>query len=166
MTSPMGRRVVAHWADTRPAWLWSRDGSTLIWRNAAARLFSAKLKKGSVRLAPEPIPIRGLVARLIRLGAPGRSSLSRVQFLSGGKPVAATCSCTPITLWDDEPALLLVGVDPILAELTENAELPPTDALITRILPQGTSYALVRDGEVIEGAMAGEPVARLPADSR
>jgi len=133
MTSPMGRRVVAHWADPRPAWLWSRDGSTLIWRNAAARLFSAKLKKGSVRLAPEPIPIKGLVARLIRLGSPGRSSLSRVQFLSGGKPVAATCSSTPIALWDGEAALLLVGVDPIPAELSANADLPPTDALEARV---------------------------------
>ena len=167
MTSPMGRRVVAHWADPRPAWLWSRDGSTLIWRNAAARLFSAKLKKGSVRLAPEPIPIKGLVARLIRLGSPGRSSLSRVQFLSGGKPVAATCSSTPIALWDGEVALLLVAVDPISAELSANADLPPTDALITRLLPEGTSYALVRDGEVVEGETpaVAEPIAQLAADS-
>jgi len=159
---------VAHWADPRPAWLWSRDGSTLIWRNAAARLFNARLKKGSLRLSPEPIPIKGLVSRLIRLGSPGRASLSRVQFLSGGKPVAATCSSTPITLWDGETALLLVGVDPIAAELAESAELPVTDALITRLLPKGSSYAILRDGEVVEGGKAAgqEPVAQLAADSR
>jgi PAS domain-containing protein len=168
MTSPTARRIVAHWADPRPAWLWSRDGSSLIWRNAAARLFNARLKKGTVRLSPEPIPIKGLVARLIRLGAPGRASLSRVQFLSGGKPVAATCSCTPVTLWDGEAALLLVGVDPVPTELAANADLPATDALITRLLPQGTSYALVRDGAVIEGNKPGtaQPIVQLPADSR
>ena len=84
-----------HWADQRPAWLWSADGSTLIWRNTAARLFNARAKKDRVKLSPEAVPIRGQVARLIRLGSLGRSSLSRVQFLAGEKPVATTCSCTP-----------------------------------------------------------------------
>ena len=41
-------------------------------------------------LAPQPTPIKGQVARLIRLGSPGRSSLSRMQFLAGGRPTAAT----------------------------------------------------------------------------
>ena len=95
ITSPTARRVLMHWADQRPAWLWSADGSTLIWRNTAARLFNARPKKDRVKLSPEAVPIRGQVARLIRLGSLGRSSLSRVQFLAGEKPVATTCSCTP-----------------------------------------------------------------------
>src|SRR5689334_2675813 len=92
------RRILMHWADHRPAWLWSADGSTLLWHNNAARLFNGKLKKSGLKLAAEAVPIRGQVARLIRLGALGRSSLSRVQFLAGDKPVATTCSCTPLTL--------------------------------------------------------------------
>ena len=63
---------------------------------------TAKIKKSGLKLAPEAVPIKGQVARLIRLGPPGRSSLSRVQFLAGDKPVAATCSCTPLTLPDGE----------------------------------------------------------------
>src|SRR5262245_41916326 len=102
-----------YWADSRPAWLWSREGSTLLGHNRAARYFNAKVKKSGLRLAPEAVPISGSVARLIRLGTIGRSSLSRVQFLSGEKPVAATCSCTPLAMPEDETALLLVSVDAI-----------------------------------------------------
>jgi hypothetical protein len=86
ITSPAARRILVHWADQRPAWLWSQDGSTLLWRNASARLFNGKLKKTGLKLGAEPVPIKGQVARLIRLGAIGRSSLSRVQFLAGDRP--------------------------------------------------------------------------------
>ena len=49
--SPTARRVLAHWADARPAWLWSQDGETLLWRNEAARFFHGKVKKRGVKLA-------------------------------------------------------------------------------------------------------------------
>ncbi len=112
ITSPTGRRILMHWADPRPAWLWSHDGSTLLWRNASARLFNAKIKKHGLKLSAESVPIKGQIARLIRLGSIGRSSLSRVQFLAGDKPVATTCSCTPLTTEEGEAALLLVGGRP------------------------------------------------------
>ena len=143
-----------HWADQRPAWLWSADGSTLIWRNTAARLFNARAKKDRVKLSPEAVPIRGQVARLIRLGSLGRSSLSRVQFLAGEKPVATTCSCTPLAMPSGETALLLVGVDPIPTEIRDGAgELPP-DAMSEALFPAGTSYRLAEPGEVPEDAVA------------
>ena len=108
--SPAARRILVHWADARPAWLWSGDGSTLLWRNAAARFFNAKLKKYGLKLAPEPVPIKGQVARLIRLGSPGRSSLSRIRFLAGGRPVSTTCTVTPIELADGQKGALIVAV--------------------------------------------------------
>ena len=64
--SPTARHVLLHWADARPTWLWSRDGSRLIWRNDAARFFRGKIKKHGLKLAPEAVPIRGQVARLVR----------------------------------------------------------------------------------------------------
>ncbi|MEO8685842.1 MAG: hypothetical protein ABI414_13500, partial [Devosia sp.] len=116
-TSPNARRVLQHEADARPAWLWSQDGLTLIWQNAAAGLFLAKLKKHGLKLALPAVPIKGQVARNIRLGSTGRTSLARIQFLAGDKPVSSTCATTPL-LWEDEqPALLIVSVDPVEPEI-------------------------------------------------
>ena len=119
--SAAARRILVHWADPRPAWLWSADGSQLLWRNGTAPLFGAKLKKSGLKLAPDAQPIKGQVPRLIRLGSLGRSSLSRIQFLAGGRPISTTCTVTPLELADGEAAALLVGVDPIEPDIP----LPP-----------------------------------------
>ena len=159
ITSPAARRILVHWADQRPAWLWSHDGTTLLWRNTAARLFNGKLKKAGVRLAADPVPIKGQVARLIRLGSPGRSSLSRVQFLAGGRPVATTCTCTPLALDGDESALLLVAVDPVAEDVRASVgELQP-DAMTEALFPAGWSYELVTG----EGAPAGADAISMKA---
>lgn len=151
--SPTARRIVLHWADRRPAWLWSHDGSTLLWRNAAARLFNAKIKKNGLKLSAGPVPIKGQVARLIRLGSVGRSSLSRVQFLAGDRPVATTCSCTPLTMPDGTAALLLAGVDPIEADVLDAAgEFRDESADNRVLLPEGAEYLLVENGKVLRGS--------------
>ena len=153
--SPTARRILLYWADLRPAWLWSHDGSTLIWRNAAARYFTAKIKKTGLRLGDDAVPIRGQVARLIRLGTAGRSSLSRVQFLAGDKPVATTCSCTPLSLGDGQSALLLVAIDPIATDMRVAAGTFADDSKVTGILPAGSDYLLAEDHTVLRGSPAG-----------
>ncbi|HTM76349.1 MAG TPA: histidine kinase dimerization/phospho-acceptor domain-containing protein [Devosia sp.] len=122
ITSPSARRVLQHDADPRPAWLWSQDGQKLIWQNAAAGLFLAKLKKHGLKLAQLAVPIKGQVARNIRLGSTGRSSLARIQFLAGDKPVSSTCATTPLGWENAEPVLLIVGVDPIDAAILAAAD--------------------------------------------
>jgi PAS domain-containing protein len=117
ITSPSARRVLQHAEDSRPAWLWSQDGQSLLWRNAAAELFLAKLKKHGLKRAPLATPIKGQVARNIRLGSVGRTSLARIQFIAGDKPASSTCATTPLTWQDGQTALLVVGVDPIDAEV-------------------------------------------------
>jgi signal transduction histidine kinase/PAS domain-containing protein len=116
-TLPNAHRVLQHADDLRPAWLWSGDGQELIWSNAAAELFQARVKKSGLKRISLAVPIKGQVARTIRLGSPGRSSLARIQFLAGDKPISATCAATPL-LWDhDEPVLLIVAVDPVDPEV-------------------------------------------------
>ncbi len=155
ITSPTARRILLHWADQRPAWLWSQDGGTLIWRNSAARLFNGKVKKYGLKYSVEAVPIKGQVARLIRLGSVGRSSLSRVQFLAGDRPLATTCSCTPLLLPSGETALLLVAVDPIEAEIREAAGGLTPDAMTDSLFPPGSSYHLAEpDADVPDGAAA------------
>jgi len=118
------RDIVGRFDERRPAWLWSSDGQELIWQNRAARLFLAKQKKCRIKLAKEAVPIKGQVRRLLRLGSIGLSSLARVQFLAGGKPVSATCSCMPVVLGNDQAGLLIVGVDPVDAAIFADADLP------------------------------------------
>lgn len=146
--SPTARRVLLHWADARPAWLWSASGETLLWRNASARFFHGKAKKHGIKLAPEAEPIKGQISRLIRLGSVGRSSLSRIQFLAGDRPISTTCAVTPLELEDGEIGLLIVGVDPIEPELLEAQRL---NGITERLLPAGSDYLLIDDDGQIAG---------------
>ena len=151
--SPTARLVLVHWADARPAWLWSHDGETLLWRNDAARYFHGRIKKHGVRLAPEAVPIKGQIARLIRLGSMNRSSLSRIQFLAGERPISTTCTCTPLRLPDGSTGLLIVGVDPIEPELLGSRDAGQPDEAATGILPPGADFLLINeDGQIAGGS--------------
>lgn len=149
MTSPTAHRILSHFADSRPAWLWSQDGAKLLWRNESARYFNAKLKKSGPRLSAEAVPIRGQVARLIRLGSLGRTSLARVQFLAGEKPVAATCSCTPLEMPEGNLALLLIGMDPIDAEIRAALGDLGNDSISAALLPEGAVFRLLSPGTAV-----------------
>ena len=150
--SPTARLVLLHWADARPAWLWSQDGETLLWRNDAARYFRGKIKKHGLKLAPEAVPIKGQVARLIRLGSMGRPGLSRIQFLAGDRPISATCTCMPLAIGAGETGVLIVAVDPIDPELLEARDLHEVDPVTARILPSGADFLLIsEDGQITSG---------------
>ncbi|MDB5561464.1 MAG: two-component sensor histidine kinase [Hyphomicrobiales bacterium] len=149
--STTGRRILVHWADPRPAWLWSHDGTTLLWRNAAATLFRSKIKKHGLKLAPEPTPIRGQIARLIRLGTFDRPSLSRIQLLAGDKPISETCTCTPLLMPDGESALLIVPVDAIETKLLDLTG--GFDRVSEALLPAGSEYLVLdADGRISGGS--------------
>jgi len=123
------RRAIGYLTDPRPVWLWTANGDTLLWCNPAARLFRAKSKRHGLKLAPPAVPIKGQIARIIRLGSVGRASLSRIQFLAGNKPVSATCTCTPLPLEDGKNALLIVAVDRIDKDImTEHGMSPEVTA--------------------------------------
>ncbi len=148
--SPTARRVLLHWADARPAWLWSADGETLLWRNTSARFFHGRVKKHGVKLAPEAAPIKGQIARLIRLGSIGRPSLSRIQFLAGERPISTTCTVTPLEVPAGGLGLLIVGVDPIEPELLGTQTL---NGASESLLPAGSDYILIDDdGQVVAGS--------------
>ena len=182
-TSPNARRVLQHAQDARPAWLWSQDGQRLIWSNPAAALFLAKLKKSGLKLAPLAVPLKGQVARTIRLGSPGRTSLARIQFLAGEKPASATCATTPLALEGDGTWLLIVSVDPIDADIVAASgalqgratdEAPPTEKATTAeepatqeddVVPEPT--AVPEEPQVLEATpeaeSASEPESELPS---
>jgi len=122
--SPGAQLIADYETHVRPAWLWDGEGIELIWRNDAARLFLATEKNGKLKLNKLAVPIAGQVRRLLRLGTIGLPSLSRVRFLVGGKPLSATCSCTPIILENSQAGLMIVAVDPVKKKLFKKLEQP------------------------------------------
>ncbi|MBB4053167.1 signal transduction histidine kinase [Devosia subaequoris] len=157
-TLPDARRVQQHEDDSRPAWLWSQDGRSLIWSNQAADLFLAKVKKHGLKRPAPAVPIKGQVARIIRLGSIGRTSLARIQFLAGEKPASATCATTPLRWDNNEPVLLIVGVDPIAPEVLEAAS-TETDAA------DWESVAPAEIAAVAVEPVQAEPAGDVPADT-
>lgn len=154
-TSDKAADVFSLTLDQRPAWLWNEDGDRLVWRNVAAVLFRARAGPEGLKLAPLPVPIKGQVARRIRIGAQGRASLSRVRFLAGRKPVSATCLCTPLEL-GGEVYLLIAETEAIEAPLATGE--PWQTALATKLFGEERGYViegadgreLARHGEVPE----------------
>jgi len=161
-TSPNARRVLQHAQDARPAWLWSQDGQELIWSNPAAGLFLAKLKKSGLKLAPLAVPLKGQVARTIRLGSPGRTSLARIQFNAGDKPASATCATTPLMLEGEEACLLIVSVDPIDPEILAAAGASQASAA-EEVLPSEPAQASILE-EPAPQPEASEAEAHHPVD--
>ncbi|KKB76633.1 hypothetical protein VW35_17875 [Devosia soli] len=172
-TLPNARRVLQHAQDARPAWLWSQDGQNLLWSNPAATLFLAKLKKSGLKLAPLAVPLKGQVARTIRLGSLGRTSLARIQFTAGDKPASATCATTPLAWIDNEPCLLIVGVDPIEAEIIaayeaglrqadDMGDRQPTDALPPETVSADMPSETLGEDEAAREAPVEEPQPPAP----
>ena len=171
---PDARRVLQHDDDSRPAWLWSQDGQVLLWSNPAAALFGAKLKKHGLKRAAPAVPIKGQVARIIRLGSHGRSSLARIQFLAGEKPISATCATTPLQWEEGAPVLLIVGVDaiegdilaaaaPAIEKAPESSEAPDLDTTEPPLpIAEAPEDSATEEEPAAQGGAELEPAALEP----
>lgn len=131
----------------------------MIWHNRAAPLFHGTSRRRSS--SGEIVPLKGQIARLIRLGSSNRASLSRMQFLVDDRPVSATCACTPLSLDDGAPALLVVAVDPVDGEAL--ADLPIHDPRVESLLPPDTAYLLLDPHGTPVASSGGAAAVLLPA---
>ncbi|NOZ33563.1 MAG: HAMP domain-containing histidine kinase [Alphaproteobacteria bacterium] len=142
INSAGARTVLGLSLDPRPAWLWDGSGENLVWRNVSAVVFRGVAKKHGLRPFKLPVPIKGQVQRVIRLGAIGRSSLSRIRFLAGKKPLSLTCSCTPLIIGGKTMALIS-ALEPVDTTLLKGA--PWQEALAANMFSEPVSY-LFADG--------------------
>ena len=94
----------------------------------------------------------------------GRSSLSRIQFLAGEKPVSVTCACTPLMLPAGSRGLLIAGVDPIEKELL--AVDAGEDELARTILPEGAEYLIASRRRMVVRRFARGAAAVAPRFDR
>src|SRR5271157_2924483 len=104
-----------------PAWLWSADGSRILWANAVgAAIFGAAAVSALGQRHFKASDASA--AQVIRLGAtlPQRSQerLERLRAFGAGFGRALTCICSRIVRDDGRAAVLIVATEPAGPTLT------------------------------------------------
>lgn len=133
--------------DTRAAWLWSADGSRILWANAAgAQFFAVRDVAGFARLSGlSKSPARPHIARIATSGSTDRMTIDRLRFYRGLRVMLLTCQCQRLQLADGHDAALIVCGDKGLALLG-----PAAPAFVNLLDTAGHSAAVVSDsGDVV-----------------
>ncbi len=114
-------RLAALATSAWPAWLWSADGSQILWANAVgAAIFGAATTAACTRLRFDASD--GSAAQIIHLaatlpaGAPER--LERLRGFGAGLGGTLTCDCSRIVLDDGTSAILVAATEPAEPALT------------------------------------------------
>jgi signal transduction histidine kinase len=103
-----------------PAWLWSLDGTAVLWTNAAgAASLGASTAAAVTARALDPGDPN--IARLVRLAASlqpdGTPRAEQLRGLAAGVDTLA-CICSHITLADGRGAILIAATEPAVADLS------------------------------------------------
>jgi PAS domain S-box-containing protein len=128
-------RLAIHAAASQPAWLWSIDGTRVLWANpVGARLLGAKNSDLTAKVFGPADSHRRQVTQLagkLRPDTPPR--LERLRGFGAPLGRLVTCGCTRIVLADRSEAILIVAVEAIaramplserLQRLVEDADIP------------------------------------------
>ena len=107
-------QVADHATSAAPAWLWSADGSQILWANAvAAAIFGAEPAACSARRFDSKHPAAIEIMRLAEtLPPPGQMRLERLRGFGGSFGRAVTCLCSRVAL-DNGGAIFLVATEPV-----------------------------------------------------
>jgi PAS domain S-box-containing protein len=162
-------RLAPYAASQRPAWLWSADGSRILWCNAAA---ASVLGVADPQLLEKPRsaadPHRRQVTRLApRLAPDGATRLERLRGFGARLGQLMTCACSRFVLRDGESAILLVAMQPAARVAQSAAErvLPPTIDTNDRILNEPVIDPPITEPQTSTAALADAgPDSDLPAE--
>ncbi|GAA0779189.1 PAS domain S-box protein [Roseibium denhamense] len=142
--------------DKRAAWLWSADGSRILWANAAgAAFFSAHKASDLAALKTlERSPARPHIARIAASGQTDRFSIDRLRFYKGLRVMLLTCQCKRLTLDNGDDAALIVCGDNGLA-LTKD----PVASFAAMLAGTGQTVFVLDQDQVAStaGALSGVP---------
>src|SRR5262249_49562319 len=107
-------RVADHATGAAPAWLWSADGSQILWANAVgAAFFGAERAGCRARRFDSKHPGAVEIIRLAEtLPPPGQMRLERLRGFGGSFGRAVTCLCARIAQ-DSGGAIFLVATEPV-----------------------------------------------------
>jgi signal transduction histidine kinase len=97
-----------------PAWLWSADGSRILWANAAgaAAFGMAESDACTSRRFEGSEPAAAQIRRLAEtLPAAGQPRLERLRGFAAGFGRALTCACSRTSVADGTPAVLVIATE-------------------------------------------------------
>ena len=104
-----------------PAWLWSADGSRILWANAVgAAVFGAKTSNACAnrRFSVTELPAAQVLRLAATLPSGGQERLERLRGFGGSVGRALTCTCSRIVTGDGGGAVLIVAAEPAGPALT------------------------------------------------
>lgn len=148
-------------AGPQPAWLWSTDGSQILWCNDAA---AAALGVSDPRLLEKPRSLADPHGRQVahlagRLASDGAPRLERLRGFGARLGQLSTCACSRFETSDGESAILLVGMQPSV-RMAPPATLPAP-------APTRQPDPIEIDDRIVRAPVIDEPVAQPPpADAR
>jgi PAS domain S-box-containing protein len=148
-------RLAALAASAQPAWLWSADGTEILWTNAAgAAIFGAKTIVACLQLRFEAKD--RIAAQIINLAATlpgtGQERLERLRGLSAGFGRALTCACSRIPAAGGKAAILIAATERAGPAL-------PTAERVRRLFANADEAVAVfaADGALVYANSAAEP---------
>ncbi|MGO8922941.1 MAG: ATP-binding protein [Xanthobacteraceae bacterium] len=104
-----------------PAWLWSADGSRILWANAVgAAIFGATTSSNCAnrRFSVSELPAAQVLRLAATLPSGGQERLERLRGFGGSLGRALTCTCSRIVAGDGRGAVLIVAAEPAGPALT------------------------------------------------
>jgi PAS domain S-box-containing protein len=113
-------RLAAHAASATAVWVWTTDGSRLLWANPAgcAALGAASAEELLGRRFAVSDPVRGHIERLAQsLPEEGAARLFRLRGFAGAGWTSLTCSCARLE-FGGAPGVLVIATEPVGAQLT------------------------------------------------
>jgi len=139
-----------------PAWLWSTDGSRVLWANpVGARWFGAQsIKTLAAKTFDRADPHRRQVAQLAgRLSSNGADRLERLRGFGAAPGMLMTCSCARLDFPDGNQGILIAALE------AGRPTIPLFERL--QLLIEGIEApvaAFSRDGMIVAAAEAARPL--------
>src|SRR5947209_4284662 len=107
-------RLSLYVASASPAWLWSADGTRMLWANAVGAAMFGVTPSNLANVGAIKLQIAGQqIARLAHSLAPGGAPrLERVRGLGGGVGRTLICACSCLSLAKRADAILVAATAP------------------------------------------------------
>ena len=113
------RGLAAHATSPLPAWLWSIDGTRILWANpVGASVFGASQRRGALRERVSVRPTRtGGRSRSSRDGCrrPAQLRLERLRGFGAAAAALVTCGCARLDFADGSHGILIAAAEPSAA---------------------------------------------------
>jgi PAS domain S-box-containing protein len=135
-------RLALHATGAMPAWLWSADGSKILWANPTAAAILDASSPAKITALRVDESIANQIASLATTMSTGQSArLARLRGLPIGFGRALTCLCSRIPLAERSSAILVVSVEQAGPRLTLEEQvrrlLAGSNAPVAFFLPEG-----------------------------